>query len=160
MTMQHTDLAQTTQPADLTKTLVYTTRYGDVHLREDRLIAFPNGLFGFGDCTVFGVSKLPNVDESPLMLLQCVNEPDVAFMVGDPAVLGLSIDVEDKKQALKETKMPAEHTQFLVILTMYDHGDGYYVTANMRAPILVDSAKRVAKQHILTNKEYSTQQKI
>ncbi|MFZ2620324.1 MAG: flagellar assembly protein FliW [Alphaproteobacteria bacterium] len=145
---------------DFSRTLVYPTRYGDVHLREDRLMSFADGLFGFSDCTVFGLSKLPNVDSSPIMLLQCVNEPDIGFMVADPTALGLTIKEEDRRAALKETRMPAEDTQFLVILTMYDHGDGYYVTANMRAPLLLDSTKRIGRQHILTNKAYSTQQKI
>ena len=159
--MHQTELTpENAQPADLAKSLNYTTKYGEVHLREDKLVAFPQGLFGFADCSVFGFAKLPNVDESPLLLMQCVNSPEVAFMVADPAVLGLEIALEDKQIALKETQMPAEHTQFLAILTMYDHGDGYYVTANLRAPILVNSATRVAKQHILTNKAYSTQEKI
>jgi flagellar assembly factor FliW len=152
-----TEIAKNT---DHSRTLVYDTRFGQVHLREDRLISFPDGLFGFADCTVFGLSALPNVDESPLLLLQCVNEPDVAFMVADPNVLGLELKEEDKRQALKETKMPAEDTQFLVILTMYDHGDGYYVTANTKAPLMLDSLRRIGRQHILTNQAYSTQQKI
>ncbi|MDD9912030.1 MAG: flagellar assembly protein FliW [Alphaproteobacteria bacterium] len=147
-------------PADASRTLVYSTRFGDVHLREDRLISFPDGLFGFTDCTVFGLSRLPNADESPLLLLQCVNDPEVSFMVADPAVLGLTIKEEDRRQALKDRKMPAEDTQMMVILTMYEHGDGYYVTANLRAPLLLDSTKRIGRQHILANKEYNTQHKI
>lgn len=149
-----------THKMDMNRTLIYPTRFGDVYLREDRLIAFPDGLFGFPDCTVFGLSQLPNTSESPLLLLQCVNEPDIAFMVADPTTLGLSYAPEDRRNALKETKMPAEDAQFMVILTMYDHGDGYYVTANMRAPILIDSVRRQARQHIMANKDYSTQQKV
>ena len=150
----------TATPADMARMLIYPTRFGDVELREDRLIAFPDGLFGFSDCTVFGLSRLPNATETPLMLLQCVNEPDISFMVADPAALGLTIEEEDRRTALKETRMPAENTQLLVLLTMYDHGDGYYVTANLRAPVLVDSVRRIARQHILTNKNYNTQHKL
>ena len=78
------------------KALVYTTRFGDVKLREDRLISFRSGVLGFEGCTVFGLSRLPNVDESPLLLLQCVNEPEVGFLVADPVVLGLEIKEEDR----------------------------------------------------------------
>lgn len=142
------------------KALVYATRFGDVKLREDRLISFPKGILGFDNCTVFGLSKLPNADESPLLLLQCVNEPEVGFLVADPSVLGLEIKQEDKDQALADTGMNPADAQFLTILTMYDQKDSYYLTANLRAPIIIDSNTREACQHILANKDYTTQHKL
>ncbi len=140
--------------------LHFTTRFGEVKLRKDRLIDFPSGLFGFRECTSFGLSKLPNVEDSPILLMQCVNEPSIAFLVADPTVLGLELKETDREAALSETSYTAEDTQFLTILTLYDNGDSYYLTANLRAPVLVDSAKRTAVQHILTNKDYTTQHKI
>ncbi len=140
--------------------LTYQTRFGEVALREDRLISFPKGLFGFDDCTVFGLSRMPNSSESPLLLLQCVNEPDLSFIVADPHALGLEIKEEDRATAFKETDMSKIDTQFLVILTMYDQGDSYYMTANMRAPILINSESRLGCQHILINKDYTTQHKL
>lgn len=145
---------------DTGATLQYTTRYGDIHLREDRLISFPQGLFGFNHCTVFGLTKIPNLDESPILLLQCVNEPEVSFMVAAPELLGLEIAAADRKQALKDTNMPENLTQFVLILTLYDHGEGYYITANLRAPVLIDSERRIAKQYIMSNKTYSTQAQV
>ena len=142
------------------KALTYQTRFGEVTLREDRLISFPTGILGFNDCTVFGLSKIPNADESPLLLLQCVNEPEVCFLVADPAVLGLDIKAEDMNNALTESGMDKTNTQFLVILTMYEQENSHYLTANLRAPILIDSVKRTALQHILSNKDYTTQHKI
>tara|TARA_B100000609_G_scaffold83197_1_gene66325 strand:+ start:71 stop:544 length:474 start_codon:yes stop_codon:yes gene_type:complete len=152
--------AQTVAREDSGHILNYTTRFGEVELHEDRLISFPLGVLGFEDCTVFGLSTLPEADDSPLMLLQCVNEPQVSFLVADPKLLGLSFKPEDLKQALRETGMASEDCQFLVILTLYDQGESYYLTANMKAPVMVDTANRTARQHILTNKDYSTQHKI
>lgn len=140
--------------------LTYDTRFGAVSLREDRLITFPEGLYGFPDCTVFGLTQLPNVEESPLLLLQCVNRPELAFLVADPTVLGMEIAKGDIEEAVRTSKLPAKETQVLVILTMYDHGESYYITANLRAPLLVDSTSRQAKQYILLNKDYSTQHKL
>jgi flagellar assembly factor FliW len=150
----------TTLTTDASAELTFNTRFGEVSLRADRLIEFPHGLFGFRECTQFGLTKLPNVDESPILLMQCVNEPSVAFLVADPAILGLDIKPEDRTSALAETKFAEADTQFLTILTLYDQGESYYLTANLRAPVLVDSAKRTAVQHILANKDYTTQHKI
>lgn len=140
--------------------LTFTTRFGQVEVHEDRLLSFPQGLFGFRECTSFGLAKLPNVENTPLLLLQCVNQPAIAFLVSDPAALGLEIAEEDRAEALRETRMDASQTQFLTIITLYDNGDSYYLTANLKAPILVDSNSRGGVQFILSNKTYSTQQKI
>lgn len=150
----------TMMSSDAGEELVFTTRFGEVKLRKDRLINFPHGLFGFKECTSFGLTRLPNVDESPILLMQCVNEPAVAFLVADPKVLGLAIKPTDEEEAISGTNMPKTDTQFLSILTLYDNGDSYYLTANLKAPILVDSANRTGVQYILTSKDYTTQHKI
>lgn len=156
--MQQTNLAEQTIPVD--KALTYETRFGEVTLREDRLITFSNGLLGFTQCTTFGLSRIPNADESPILLLQCINEPDISFLVADPKTVGLEIKKEDVEKAIQECKLSKESIQTLVILTMYDQDDSYYLTANLRAPLFVDSRSRQAKQHILSSKEYTTQHKL
>lgn len=145
---------------DAGKELTFTTRFGEVKLREDRLIEFPQGLFGFRECVSFGLTKLPNVDESPIMLLQCVNEPAIAFLVADPKALGLDIKASDRAAAIEEAQLSDSDTQLLAILTLYDNGDSYYLTANLRAPLLIDSLSRTGTQHILASKDYTTQHKI
>lgn len=141
-------------------TLTFSTRFGEVQLREDRLLTFPQGLFGFRECTQFGLAKLPNVEGSPLMLLQCVNQPSIAFLVADPSQLGVDIAQSDISEALTETSMSQSETQFLTILTLYDQGDSYYLTANLKAPVLINSASRTGTQFIFSNKSYSTQHKL
>jgi flagellar assembly factor FliW len=141
-------------------TLSFNTRFGQVELREDRLLEFPQGLFGFRECTQFGLAKLPAVDNSPLMLLQCVNQPSIAFLVADPSHLGVELGSSDVSEALTETSMPASDTQFLTILTLYDQGESYYLTANLKAPVLINSSSRTGLQFIFSNKSYSTQHKL
>lgn len=141
-------------------TLTFTTRFGEVALREDRLITFPQGLFGFRECTQFGLARLPSLENSPLMLMQCVNQPAIAFLVADPHQLGLELTETDRTEALDGTRLSAKDTQFLTILTLYDQGESFYLTANLKAPVLVDSNSRTGIQFILSNKDYSTQHKI
>ncbi len=84
----------------------------------------------------------------------------MAFLVADPTVLGLELKDADREAALSETSYASEDTQFLTILTLYDNGDSYYLTANLKAPLLVDSNQRTGVQFILTSKNYTTQHKI
>jgi flagellar assembly factor FliW len=142
------------------ETLTFTTRFGEVSLRSDRILAFPHGLFGFRECTQFGLAKLPNVEGSPLMLMQCVNQPAIAFLVADPEALGVGYSAADRQEALEETKLSTVSTQMLTILTLYDAGENYYLTANLKAPVLIDSNRKAGVQFILSNKSYSTQHKV
>lgn len=151
---------QETQTAAPDRMLHYETNFGKVALRDDRLISFPNGLLGLGWCTVFGLSRMPDADESPLLLLHCVNDPAITFLCADPDVLGTPLKEEDKKKAIKEVGYTPKDVQFLAILTLYNDGDAGYLTANLRAPVIIDSRQRVGRQHVLSNKDYSTQQKI
>ncbi|NBV54315.1 MAG: hypothetical protein EBR79_01215, partial [Proteobacteria bacterium] len=140
--------------------LTFTTKFGEITLNPNLLLSFPHGLFGFRECTQFGLAKLPGMESSPLMLMQCTNQPAIAFLVADPSQLGLEISAEDKTDALKQTKLNGKTTQFLTILTLYDSGESYYLTANLKAPVLVESQTQTGVQFILNNKSYSTQHKI
>ncbi len=142
------------------RTLHYNTNFGEVALRDDRLISFPSGLLGLTWCTVFGLSRMPDADETPLLLLHSINDPGITFLAADPDVLGLDLHEKDRKQAIKDVGFTPKDTQFLVILTLYPDGEAGYLTANLRAPVLIDSQQRIGKQHVLANKEYTTQHKI
>ncbi|HEX2859741.1 MAG TPA: flagellar assembly protein FliW [Alphaproteobacteria bacterium] len=146
--------------AEAQSSLTFKTRFGEVTLREELLVTFPTGLFGFTDCNTFGLAQLPNSGNSALLLLQCVNRPDVAFLVADPAMLGLEISAADRAEALEDTGLSATDTQFVTILTLYDGVDGQYLTANLRAPVMIDTANKLGTQYILGNTAYGTQQKI
>jgi flagellar assembly factor FliW len=144
------------------RALQYTTQFGEVSLREDKLISFAEGILGFADCTVFGLSAMPSEESSPFMLLQCVNDPEVVFLVSDPKILGFEYTAEDKAEALNGTDLDATTTEMLVILRMHkqDDADSCHLTANIKAPILIDSEARTGRQHIMTNAEYTTQQSV
>ena len=142
------------------KELVFSTKFGELRLREDRLLSFPVGILGFSQCTVFGLTRMPENPESPILLLQSVNEPGLTFLVADPAMMGLAIAGEDREEAIRDLGMDAAQTQMLVILRLYETGENYYLTANLKAPIFMDSSTRVGYQYILQSKDYSTQHKV
>lgn len=152
---------QSAQLAPTQNALEFNTRFGDICLREDRLISFPHGILGFPECTVFGLCQMPGTENSPVMLLQSINHPDVIFLVGDPEMLGLELEVEEKERAIDTFQMNAKNVQFLTILTLHSDGsDNHYLTANLRAPLVIDSANREAYQHIIQNPKYTTQHKV
>lgn len=152
---------QSAQLAPTQNALEFNTRFGDICLREDRLISFPHGILGFPECTVFGLCQMPGTENSPVMLLQSINHPDVVFLVADPSTLGLEVEQEEKDRAIDTFQMAEKNVQFLTILTLHSDGtDNNHLTANLRAPLVIDSGNREAYQHIIHSPKYTTQHKV
>ena len=72
-----------------------TPRFGTIEIEEDKLLQFEQGLPGFPTCKRFVV--MDHDRETPLKWLQCVDRPEVAFLVVEPeqVVGSYQVDVPD-----------------------------------------------------------------
>ncbi len=130
-----------------------TPRFGTIEVEEDKLLQFEQGLPGFPTCKRFVV--MDHDRETPLKWLQCVDRPEVAFLVVEPEqVMGsYQVDVPDtvlRQLGLEEAADPSEVAVF-VILNISDEK----LTANLRAPVVVNIAQRRAFQLILDRPDVS-----
>ena len=136
-----------------------SARFGPVDVHEDKIILFPRGLPGFPDCTEFVV--MDHDTDTPLKWLQCVDRPDVAFLVIEPEQILMSYGLDIPEPVLaflgwqKETGNPRDVIVF-VILTVDDSN----LTANLRAPVVVNVANRRAQQMILDDPEIPFQHPV
>jgi flagellar assembly factor FliW len=123
-------------------------RFGAIEVADDRVLDFPRGLPGFPDCKRFIV--MDHDRETPLRWLQCVDRPEVAFLIVEPQQVLASYDVEVPRHVLaylgwnQGSDDPADVTVF-VILNASDAA----LTANLRAPVVVNARTRRAFQLIL-----------
>lgn len=141
--------------------LIYQTAYGEIELQEDKLLSFQDGIIGFSNCTVFGLASHPAAANSPILILQCVNDPSVNFAVVDSTSLNFEYSAEDKAEALKSSGVASKDAIMMFILRTNENESGdKIITANVKAPIVLDASNKVAKQVILNNKTLSTQQEI
>jgi len=136
-----------------------SSRFGAIEVDEEKILHFPRGLPGFSGCTEFIV--MDHDKETPLKWLQCVDRPEVAFLVVEPEQILLSYGLEIPEPVLaflgwqKETGDPRDVVVF-VILTV----DGENLTANLRAPVLVNLENRRAHQMILDDPQIPIQYPI
>jgi len=115
---------------------VDTTRFGQLDVAEDEVIVFPEGLIGFESCTRYAI--VDRRADRPVWWLQSLDVPEVAFILTDPAELGLGSTDE------------AELHVMLVV-----PGDPNEITANLLGPLVINPHGRVGKQVILHNSGYS-----
>ena len=128
-----------------------STRFGEVSYHPDKTILFPRGLLGFESLREFMV--MPGERDDPLICLQSLEDPQVAFLLVDPARYFPEYRVEAGEQELRVlgiTGGEALHT--LTMITV--HAD-QSATINLVAPVLVASRNRRAVQMVLESTQYS-----
>jgi len=131
------------------------TSFGKFEFDRDRTITFPKGIPGFHDYQEFGLSQLPECFQSNLMLLQSIEPPDLSFIVrAHTSDLDL-IQPEDLAEAIRNLGIEEEDCSVMLITTLHDCAEGFKMSLNLRAPVLVDNSKRLAWQFILSNDDYS-----
>ena len=125
---------------------------------EDKdIISFPRGLVGFADWRRFLLLEDP--DEAPVAILQCVDDTDVSFLVTDPSYVTPDYDLELAPEDIRELGLTnAERARSVCILTVRQ--GPVTVTANLLAPIVINSDTLVARQVIMESTHYSTRHPV
>ncbi len=134
---------------------VQTSRFGVVEIAEDRVISFPKGLLGFGNCTRFCLLQ-PN-DDACFLWLQSVEEPGLAFVVTDPAVFVREYQVPIREEQAEELRLDAlEDAQVFVIVNKLDD----VLTGNLQGPLVVNSKLLVGEQFVLADRRWTTRHEL
>jgi len=148
---------------------IESTRFGPLVVDEERVINFPNGLLGFPDHKRFAL--IQTGEENYFFWLQSADEPNLAFVVTDPAIffkgyevplrdetrhdLGLGAPAEDEVQTLT-TLTAGTFLQVFVICNKVDE----WLTGNLLGPLVVNAQNRLAQQVVLTEKKWTTRQPL
>ncbi|MBZ0155174.1 MAG: flagellar assembly protein FliW [Alphaproteobacteria bacterium] len=127
---------------------INTTRFGEVEVGEDSFITFPMGIPGFLDLKRFFIIEY----RDSIKWLQAVDDADIAFIVTDPFPLfpDYSLTIKDDVEQFLQIRNPGD-VIVMVILTVSDNK----VTANLRAPLIVNASNKRAFQMLLDDERYS-----
>ena len=124
-----------------------TARFGSVEVADDKILRFEYGLPGFPDCTQFIV--MDHDKETPLKWLQCVDRPEVAFLVVEPEQVMSAYEVEVPETVLTLLGWDKDDDVSDLAVFVILHAEDAELSANLRAPIVVNIGKRLAFQLIL-----------
>lgn len=146
-------------PAE-TETLMIESRFGTLTIRPHATLMFPQGLLGFGDYRDFALAELPNGKQPQFKALQCLSDPSLAFLVAPLPSESSAIDLVDVEEACRSLDIAAEDLAIVLIVTVRRDDEGAHVSVNLRAPILIDARRRVARQYVLPNSKYEIRHKL
>lgn len=131
-----------------------TRHFGTIEIDEKGIIDFPEGLPGFESATKFIL--LSSSDEiSPFQWLQGVNNPDLAFVVINPVTFKPDYDIDIRDEEVEILKVN-DISRVLVYSIVVIPEDISKMTANLKAPVLVNTENMKGKQVILDRGEYKT----
>lgn len=136
-----------------------TTRFGVVEVDEDKAIHFVDDIPGFPGARRFVL--IPHKEDSPLAWLQSMDMPDVAFVVIEPWIYFKEYNpvIEEWQLARLESKGATENDEedsLLVLSILTIPGNPKEITANLKAPVIINLRNNLAIQVILTYDDYTT----
>lgn len=135
---------------------VVTKFFGEVELDDNKIIEFPNGIIGFENFKQYAIMYDEDKEEdgeSRISWLQSLEEPALALPVVDPLAIVPEYTPMIEDELLKPLGDPADE-DLIFLLAMTVPSDMKKVTANMKAPFIINVKARKGAQIIVDNADY------
>jgi flagellar assembly factor FliW len=137
--------------------IIETSRFGQIELNSEDLIDFPEGILGFSGLRHFVLLDDPN-DEIFAWLQSCENA-GIAFPVLEPELIFTPYKVNLTKGDSAGIALKAgQKARSFAIVTIPE--DITMMTANMKAPIVINIEERIARQCVLQDNSLSIRDPI
>lgn len=132
---------------------VQTTRFGEIRVPEEQVLTLPHGMVGFPNLHRYVLVK--HREDSPFHWLQSLESPELAFAVVNPLIFDRTyqITLGNTETRLLKVDDPT-HLQLWAVVTI-PHGHPEKMTANLKAPLVINLQNRLAAQVILDDPRYS-----
>ncbi|MCF4152423.1 flagellar assembly protein FliW [Dethiosulfovibrio sp. F2B] len=127
-----------------------SSKVKDVSYDESDVFSFPKGIPGFEHLREW---LIVGDEDSPVKWLHSVEE-DVALPIAHPRTFFGNYDAKISKAALTDLKTENEEDLTVVVVLSIAGGDIKHSTVNLKAPILINSDKRLGMQIIALNENY------
>ncbi len=128
--------------------------FGEQSIDPSTIISFPNGIPGFEDQTRF---KLFHQEGgNPLIFwLQSLDDESLIFSVAQPSIFNINYNfvLSDEEEATLEVEDSAD---ILILIILHkDVSDQPTIKGSIKSPLIINSAKRIGLQKVLTQVEQS-----
>lgn len=137
---------------------INTRQFGEIEIDENRVINIPLGIPGFRDKKSYVL--LQKEETIPFLLFQCMDDPDLSFVVLDPAKILPGYTIEEKDlEKIVSWDLGKDEISCFVIVTI-PKGNPEKMTANFMAPLVINNNVKEGLQLILQNSSYSHQYQL
>jgi len=136
---------------------ISTTRFGEISIDESKIIHMKTGMLGFEHLKKYEL--FIQDEENPFWWFQSVDDGSIAFVVINS--LAVKPDYEPVITDAEEKLLEIESHDDVVLMSVVTiRSDPFKVTANLRAPIVINTKKMLAKQVVLVDSDFPVQYPI
>jgi flagellar assembly factor FliW len=133
-----------------------TTRFGELEFSEETIIQFPEGLLGFPRQKLYILLE-HDTGGTPFKWLQSLEDGDLAFIVIDPLLIDTwyQFEIDTDTARLIEAHRAADCAVMAIVNVPLDKPSN--MTANLKAPLVVNVENHLGRQMILASSAYGIQ---
>ncbi len=132
---------------------VNSSRFGEMEVPVDRVITLPQGMIGFPQLRRYVLIR--HRDDSPFFWLQSLEASELAFVTVNPLLFDsqYKFTLGNTESKLLAVEDPSQ-IQVWVVVTI-PAGKPDQMTANLKAPLVINLVNRMGAQIILDDAKYS-----
>lgn len=123
---------------------INTKQFGDLEIDRTSVFNFKDGLYGFEDLHHFII--INEEETEPFKWLLSIDDPSIGFPILSPYFI-------DTEYTIIQEFDPQRYVLFLIITLQDENGN---ITANMKAPIILDIVNLEGEQIIIPIEKYTT----
>jgi flagellar assembly factor FliW len=123
---------------------IITPHFGELIIQNDQIFYFENGMLGFEDLHNFVV--ISEEETAPFKWLISIEKPEIGFPLLSPWLIDINYSPGDQYDT--------EKLVFFVVITL-ENEEGK-MSANMKAPVILDTDNLKGEQIILPFDKYAT----
>lgn len=132
--------------------IIETGRFGQLAIGQENKITIPQGILGIPESKEYCL--FDQGDETLILWLQSIDGDEIAFPIIESKIILPDYRVNLSALELRELNLTSlENIAVFSILTIPD--DITQMTANLKAPIVVNLKEQIAKQVVLQENNYS-----
>jgi flagellar assembly factor FliW len=155
MTRPMSSVAPLPETLEHDQEILVKTRFGVIAVQPESVIDMPQGPLGFTQHRRFVIAALPNPKLGQFRLLQSLSDPEVSFVVTQLQPESGLIELADIEEACIATGFQGNEALVLLIVTVRQEAGRIATSVNLRAPIVLDPNRRIARQVVLANADYA-----
>ena len=137
---------------------VNTVRFGEIEVEEDKIVHFEVGIPAFEEEHEFLI--IPYDEESPYVFLQSLSTPDLAFLMTMPFVFFPDYEFEIDDDTLGKLGIREQEELLIYAILTLPGGNVENMTANLMAPVVINTTNMQARQVVLDRSRYTTKHRL
>ncbi len=137
---------------------VFTSRFGELDVEEEKIVNFRDGIPAFAEEHEFII--LPYDEESPYYFMQSLKTPELAFILTIPFLFFPDYQIEIDDATIKDLDIQDQDSVTLYSIVTIPNGSLRYMTANLLAPVVLNTENMKAKQLVMEKSNYKTKHRL